>query len=71
MLSVLLTFVLQLLGFFPIQANQTWQDLALGAMMYGLLVIEHQGESGDAKATAELATEAEEATAAAHLAFGQ
>ncbi len=38
MLSVLLTFVLQLLGFFPIQANQTWQELALGAMMYGLLV---------------------------------
>jgi signal transduction histidine kinase/CheY-like chemotaxis protein len=38
MLSVLLTFVLQLMGFFPIQANQTWQDLALGAMMYGLLV---------------------------------
>ena len=38
MLSVLLTFVLQLVGLFPIQANQTWQDLALGAMMYGLLV---------------------------------
>jgi hypothetical protein len=62
--------------FQPLQAL-LYQGIVMGdllhqlGVMHGLLMIEHQGESGDAKATAELATEIEKATAATHLAFGQ
>ena len=38
LLSVLATLAMQLTGIIPMQAHQTWQELALGAMMYTLLV---------------------------------